>query len=142
MGPSTARGWAWGGTHLPSAMLDPGLGPHQPWVLDVPILEGSHGIPHPRVRTYMMSPTGIPGARAHVTSSPRDPVQHHPRVPRSLQQVLQQGRMGTDQVGLHHRQDGPVLATQNLILTPKPTSWSSKTNSWSSETISWPPETI
>lgn len=36
MGPGTAREWAWGGTHVPSATLDLGLGPHQPWVLSVP----------------------------------------------------------------------------------------------------------
>lgn len=26
-----------GGTHIPSATLDPGLGPHCPWVLSVSI---------------------------------------------------------------------------------------------------------
>lgn len=65
-----------------------------------------------------------------MTSSPRDPVKPHPCVPRSLWQVLQQGHMGTDQVELHHRQDGPHLATQNLLLVPKTTSWSTETISW------------
>lgn len=82
--PSTARGWVWGGSHSPSAAPDLGLCSYWPWVLNVPILGGGHSTPCSSVRTHMMSPDRT---RAYVTSSPREPVQPHPCLPRSLQQV-------------------------------------------------------
>lgn len=57
-------------------------------------------------------------------SSPREPVQPNPMSPGPYSRSLQQGHLGTDphQLGLHHRQDGALLATQNFFLVPKTTS--------------------